>query len=360
MEEKPEFVVRFDVVEGMKWRIQSALAEDPAQSWGAVRERVKGDFAAKSRVLYNEAKCQYPDGSDLLAEVVERIVPQIRDETARKMEVAIESALGDGNSPTAEWMEVKADIQKANRLALGILASVGESDPLPEIVQSQASRIRSDTVRKMRDALVAALGDGNSPTAEWTEVKADIQKANRLALGILSSVGENDPLPEVVRNQVPQARSETVRKMRRALVAAVENAPMNKEVWSKARQDIIGKNSAAIGMLAQHSQSAPDGDALLKEALQELSGRVCLVDAPEVAPNAKFLTNQCPEPSPPPRPQRLKWVRSVLPPWIWLKWLHIVLTTLAAVATLIGVTVWDILPIPIPCDLPIFSLLPRC
>ena len=219
---------QFEAVQKVTRRIQSALAEDRAQSWESVRDRIKADFAEEFRVLYNRALIRSPDGSDLIAEVAGGIAPQVR----------------------------------------------------------------SATVGKMRDALVSA----------------------------------------------------------------VENAPRVGALWSSTRQEIISANSAAIGMLAQYDISAPDGDALLKEALQELSGRVWLVDAPEVAPNARFLTNRCPEPPPPVPPPN----NGVSGPTPRLKWLHIALTTLAAVATLIGVTVWDILPIPIPCDLPIFSLLPRC
>ena len=222
----------FEVVQKVTRRIESALSEDRTQSWESVRDRIKADFADEFRVLYNRALIRSPDGSDLIAEVVGGIAPQVR----------------------------------------------------------------SDTVREMRDALVFA----------------------------------------------------------------VENAPRVGALWSSTRQDIICENNAAIGMLAQYDQSAQDGDALLNGALQELRGRVWLVDRCDVVPGrkVKYLTNQPPECGKSNKcnggePKNGGW--QILP---ILKWVAALLSIAAAIATLIGVTVWDILPIP--CDLPIFSWLPRC
>ena len=223
----------FEVVQKVTRRVESALSEDRAQSWESVRDQIKSDFSDEFRVLYNRALIRSPDGSDLIAEVVGDISPQVR----------------------------------------------------------------GDTVREMRDALVFA----------------------------------------------------------------VENAPRVGALWSSTRQDIIGENNAAIGMLAEYDSSAPDGDALLNGALQELRCKVYLVDRCDVAPgrNVKYLTNQ-----PPVECKKPNGVNGNGKPenggWPILKRVAVLLGIAAAIAGLIDVTVWDILPIPIPCDLPLFSWLPRC
>ena len=220
------------------------------------------------------------------------------------------------------------------------------------VVQEIAMRINSDIAK--------------DPAQNWESVrdriKADFADEFRVLYNraLIRSPDGSDLLAQAVGGIASKVRSETVRKMRDALMSAFENPPKIRALWSSTRQDIINKNKAAIGMLAQHDPSAPDGDALLNAALQELSGRVWLVDAPEVAPDAQFLTTRRPKPPQPDPPNGGDNGRKSRQPPNWLKWLQIVVALLAAVATLIGVTVWDILPIPIPCNLPIFSWLPRC
>ena len=230
-----KYVSRFEVVQKVTRRIKSALAEDRAQSWESVRDRIKTDFAEEFRVLHKRTQITYPDGSDLIAEVVGDIAPQVP----------------------------------------------------------------GDTVRKMRDALVSAA----------------------------------------------------------------DNSPRPGALWSSTRKEIISKNSMAIGMLAQHDQSAPDGDALLSEALQELSGRVWFVTHKVGGEERKYLTNrrpaehekrdECDEGNDGGKTETEGW-----PILLILRWVAVLLSITAAIAALIGVTVWDILPIP--CDLPLFSWLPRC
>ena len=282
--------VLYPVVQKITMRIKSALAEDPAQIWESVRDRIRADFADEFRVLYNSAQIDYPDGSDLIAEVVGDIAPQVRSETVRNLETAIESTLMDGNLAKSEWAEIKAGILRDNRLALGMLSSVGASEPFPEAVRSQAPRIRIAIVRKMRDALTDA----------------------------------------------------------------VPNHSSRMELWNPIRKIALSENCLATGALREIGDISDSGAGLLDEALRQTDLRIvvrCDID-PSGRP-VEYLAGaqaQLPEN---PECEKPNESRSNLR-------LVVVLLSIAAIATLIGVTVWDILPIPIPCDLPVFSLLPRC
>ncbi len=286
----------YHVVQEMAMRIQSALAEDPAQGWESVSERIKEEFAAKSRVLYNRALIDCPDGSDLLAQAVGGIEAQVRSGTALKMEVAIESALADGNSTSDEWTEVKAGIQRDNRLALGMLASVGASDPLAEAVRSQAPRIRSETVSKMRDALTDAVPIHSSRMELWNPIREIALSENRLAIGALREMGE-------ISNNGAGLLDEALRQTDLKIVV---------------RRD-IDPSGRPVEYLAGSQAKLPENPECEKPPGKGNGGR------------SNFDI---------------------------LRLAAVLLSIAAAIATLIGVTVWDILPIP--CDLPIFSLLPRC
>lgn len=239
--EKPEFVAQFDVVQGMTRRIESAIAEDPAQSWESVRERVKGDFAKKSRILYNRAVCQYPDGADLLAEAVGRIAPQIRSETVSKMRDALNAAVPNRSSRMALWSQVREIALSKNRLAIGALREIGE----------------------ISDNGAGLLNQALSQTDLRIVLRCDI-----------------DPARPVEYLAGPQAKM-----------------PENPECEKTDEGNVDGETE--------------NGDC-----------------------KTPFLTI--------------------------LRRVAVLLSITVAIAALIDVTVWDILPIPIPCDLAIFSWLPRC
>lgn len=241
--EKPEFVAQFDVVQGMTRRIESAIAEDPAQSWESVRERIKGEFAAESRILYNRAVCQYPDGSDLLAEAVGRIAPQIRGETVRKMRDALTNAVPNHSSRMALWSQVREIALSENRLSIGALREIGE----------------------ISDNGAGLLDQALSQTDLRIVLRCDI-----------------DPARPVEYLAGPQAKM-----------------PEKPECEKTDERNGDGETE--------------NGDGDCKTPLSTILRRVAVL-----------------------------------------------LIITAAIAALIDVTVWDILPNPIPCDLPIFSWLPRC
>ena len=284
------------MVQNVTRRIKSALAQDPAQSWESVRDRIKADFADDFRVLYNRAQIDYPDGSDLIAQAVRGVADGIRSETVRKMEVAIESTLGGDNSTSEEWSEVKARVQRDNRLALGMLSSVGASDPLAEAVRSQAQKVRSGTVRKMRGALTDAVPNHSSRMELWNPIREIALSENRLAIGALREIGG---ISDSGAGLLDEALGQT--DLRIAVRCDID--PSGRPV------EYLAGTQAKLPESSECENPHGKGD-----------GGKSSFDILRVA--------------------------------------AILLSITAALATLIGVTVWDILPIP--CDLPIFSLLPRC
>ena len=235
---KPEFVAQFDVVQGMTRRIESAIAENPAQSWESVRERIKGDFAKESRILYNRAVCQYPDGSDLLAEAVGRVADDIRKDTVHKMQDALNNAIPIRSSRMALWSQVRESALSENRLAIGALREIGE------------------------------ISDNGAGLLDQALRQTDLRIVLRYDI---------DPARPVEYLAGPQAKM-----------------PENPECEKPDEGNGDGETE--------------NGDG-----------------------------------------------KTSIP-----RWVAVLLTIAAVITALIGVTVWDILPIPIPCDLPLFSWLPRC
>lgn len=219
-------------------RIESAVAENPAQSWESVRERIKEEFAAKSRILYNRAVCQYPDGSDLLAEAVGRAAPQIRNETVSKMEVALNNAVPIRSSRMALWSQVSEIALSENRLAIGALREIGE------------------------------ISDNGAGLLDQALMQTDLRIVHRYDI---------DPARPVEYLAGPQV-----------------NGPEDPECEKTDEGNGDGETE--------------NGDG-----------------------------------------------KTSIP-----RWVAVLLIITAAIVALIGVTVWDILPIPIPCDIPLFSWLPRC
>ena len=231
---------------------------------------------------------------------------------------------------------------------------------------------RYQVVQGMARGIESALA--NAPSQSWEStrdrIKADFA-AESCALykqAQCSYPDGSDLIVAVVQGIAPQVQSDTVRKMRVALVSAVENAPRNEVLWREVRRDIISENNAAIGMLAQHAPSALDGYALLDEARSQTGLRIVCKYGIDLDPGlpVEYLarpeangqeTSECEKPEPRWRKRIRRFFDSLFG---GLRWVGVLLSIIAAIATLIGVTVWDILPIPIPCDLPIFSLLPRC
>ena len=221
----------------MARRIESALAEPAAQSWESVRDQIKSDFAAKSHVLYNRSQCQYPDGSDLLAQAV--------------------WGLADG--------------------------------------------IRNETVHKMRDALNAAASNHFSRMT-WNHIRESTLNENRLAIGALREIGE---ISDNGAGLIDEALRQT-----------------DLRIVVRSDIDTLGR------------------------PVEYLAGpQVKALEKPECEESNEGNESGKPKNGGPSLLTILRWVAGLL-------------SIAAAIAALAGVTVWDIFPIP--CDLPIFSLLPRC
>jgi len=125
----PIFIRRHEVVGKMVARVLSETRENPELDWPSASERIKREFAGESETLYRQAQCDYPDGSDLIAEAVAHEAPQIRDIAVGNMKTALVSAVENSSQKMALWSSVKEKILRENSLAIGALREYGLSSP---------------------------------------------------------------------------------------------------------------------------------------------------------------------------------------------------------------------------------------
>ena len=123
----PPPVNRYAVVERMARRVISEIRENPESDWASASGRIKREFAVESETLYSQAQCDYPDGSDLIAEAAAGRAPQIRDIAVGNMKTALIAEIENSRLCMALWSSVKEKILRDNRLAIGALRESGAS-----------------------------------------------------------------------------------------------------------------------------------------------------------------------------------------------------------------------------------------
>ena len=120
-------VSRYDVVERMAARVMSEIRENPESDWQSASGRIKREFARESETLYRRAQCDYPDGSDLIAEAAARRASQIRSAAVGKMEAALVAEIENSPRGMALWSSVREEILRDNSLAIGALREIRPS-----------------------------------------------------------------------------------------------------------------------------------------------------------------------------------------------------------------------------------------
>ena len=227
-----------------------------------------------------------------------------------------------------------------------------------EVVNGMAARVMSE-IRE-------------NPESDWASASERIKREFACESETLYSQSQcdyadgSDLLKEAASQQAPQIKNDVIRGMQTALVSAVENAPRGMALWSQVRADILRKNNLAMEILRGLSLSPFVGPDLIDEALDGISSQVRVEVRDDVVPDheVEYLVKATIEPPTPskPSPPPEKVDGDVWPPPILrsLTWVHIIIGIVAALLALIGVTIWDF--IPVPCDLWPFSLysLPRC
>ena len=114
-------VTRYDAVERMAARVVSEIRENPASDWASASGRIKREFARESETLYRRAQCDFPDGSDLIAEAAARRASQIRSAAVGNMQAALIAEIESAPRGMALWSSVKDKILRENSLAIGAL-----------------------------------------------------------------------------------------------------------------------------------------------------------------------------------------------------------------------------------------------
>ena len=117
----PPDVTRYDVVERMAARVVSEIRENPDADWQSVSGRIKREFARESEMLYRRAQCDFPDGSDLIAEAAARRASQIRSAAVGNMQAALVAEIENSPRGMALWSSVKDKILRGSSLAIGAL-----------------------------------------------------------------------------------------------------------------------------------------------------------------------------------------------------------------------------------------------
>ena len=166
----------------------------------------------------------------------------------------------------------------------------------------------------------------------------------------------SDLIAEAVAHEASQIQDIAVGNMKTALVSAVENSPRGMALWSSVKEDILRENNLAIGALREYGLSAPDGSDLVGDALDASGLRI--VSRCDVLPGRKvkyIMKGRGKDPCPEEKRKGDVWPPRLLRS---LTWVHVIIGIAAALSALIGITIWDI--IPIPCDLWPFYQLPRC
>ena len=120
-------ISRYAVGERMARRVISEIRENPESDWASASGRIKREFACESEALYSQAQCDYPDGSDLIAEAAARRASQIRDDVVGNMATALVAEIENSRLGMALWSSVKEKILSENRLAIGALRESGLS-----------------------------------------------------------------------------------------------------------------------------------------------------------------------------------------------------------------------------------------
>ena len=231
-----------------------------------------------------------------------------------------------------------------------------------EVVEGMAARVMSE----IRD----------NPESDWASASGRIKRefaresATLYQRAQCAAPDGADLIAEAAERQAPQIRVIAVENMKTALVSAVENSPRGMALWSSVKEYILRENNLAIGISRGLPLPSSDGSDLIGEALDGVADRVRVEVKTDVVDGrpVEYLVKAQPEPcrtvKPPPpiEEDEEKDERDVWPPPILrsLTWVHIIVGIIAALLALIGVTIWDI--IPIPCDLWPFSLysIPRC
>ena len=210
---------------------------------------------------------------------------------------------------------------------------------------------RCKVVERMSACVMSEIR--KNPESDWESASERIKREFARESAALHSHGQcaypdgADLIWKAATRQAPRIRNTAIRKMITELVSAVENAPRNMALWRPVKQeDIPRKNSLAIGVLWECDLSAPNGSDLIAEALSKSGLRI--VSRCDVMNGIKveYLTKR----------QNVKWLTRILR--FILKRAYVIICLLAALFALIGITIWDI--IPIPCDLWPFYQFPRC
>ena len=135
------FIDRYEVEEKMAARVKSEIRDNPVSEWVNSRARLKREFSDEIKTLYDQSKCD-PEGRDLIEAAVDRHASGIRSEVVHKIRTRLINVVE--NAPTkaaALWSEVRKDILRENRLAIGVLESVVESADSSDLIKEALKNV---------------------------------------------------------------------------------------------------------------------------------------------------------------------------------------------------------------------------
>ena len=135
------FIDRYDVEEKIAARVKSEIRDNPVSEWANLRERLKREFSDEIKTLYCQGRCGDPEGRDLIEAAVGRHAPGIRSEVVHKIRTRLIEAVEDAPTKAALWSEVRKDILRENRLAIGVLESVVESADSSDLIKEALKNV---------------------------------------------------------------------------------------------------------------------------------------------------------------------------------------------------------------------------
>lgn len=147
-------------------------------------------------------------------------------------------------------------------------------------------------------------------------------------------------------SKASQIRNRAVDKMKERIVTEVESAPSNMALWNPVKESALRENHLAVCILNELGKSASDGSDLLDQALGQTGFQIiCRYDvSPERA--VKYVAGLRAEiPHLPKEELSHEPGHSRSHPKLAVVIIG-VLCLLAVIATLLGLTLFDVLPIP--------------
>ena len=137
-----DFIDRYDVEEKIAARVKSEIRDNPVSEWVNSRARLKREFSSEIKALYCQGRCEDPEGRDLIEAAVNRHAPDIRSEVVHKIRTRLIDVVEDAPTKAAAlWSEVRKDILRENRLAMGVLESAVESADSSDLIKEALKNV---------------------------------------------------------------------------------------------------------------------------------------------------------------------------------------------------------------------------